>query len=92
MSGKPGEFEADELLRMTSKVRIAEQSVLDDAREVLWSAIASEMLGAGSAGEQAGVTAGLAGREEHRRRTRRFRTGQSDEERRMSMGGGDQER
>lgn len=90
MSEEPIEFEVGELLRMIGKARTPEPSVLEeDAREALWSAIASEMLGTGLAGEQVTVTA----REERRRSRRRPRASQPDGERGMSMGGGeDQER
>ena len=48
MSDKSAEFEAGELLRAIGRVRSPAPRVLEDAREVLWSAIASEMLGVGS--------------------------------------------
>jgi hypothetical protein len=89
MSDESAEFEANQLLRTIGKVQVPEPSVLEDAREVLWSAVADEMLGARPAGEQATVTGGSAGREEERRkRTRRRQAGRSGGERRMSMGGG----
>jgi hypothetical protein len=75
MSYEPAEFENEELLRMVGDVRTPEPSVLEHARGVLWSVIASEMLGVGPAGER-------------QRRARRPQTGQTGGERRMSMGGG----
>lgn len=93
MNEEPGGFEADELLRMIGRAPAPAPGVLEEAREILWSAVAREMLGAGVPGEQAGATGKPAGRQEHRRSTRRPRTGQPDGERGMSMGGGeDQER
>ena len=86
-----------ELLRTLGNVRMPEPQVLDDAREVLWSAI-NEMLGIGASGaigEQAAATEGSAGRgstrgeEDRRRRVRRRQMGLSRDGRRMSMGGGD---
>jgi hypothetical protein len=87
VTSEPAEFEADELLRIIGEVRVPEPSVLQNAREVLWSAIAAEMLGTGPAGEQARLTGGSAGQaEEHRSTTRRRQTGESGGERRLSMG------
>ena len=73
MSDQSAEFEVGEVLRAIGKVQLPEPRVLDNAREVLWSAIASEMLGIGPSGEQATVTGGSAGRDEDHRRTVRRR-------------------
>jgi hypothetical protein len=90
MTDESAEFETGELLSAIGKVQIPEPRVLEDAREVLWSAIASEMLGIGPAGEQAIVTGGSAGADEdHRKAVRRRQTERSRDDRRMSMGGGD---
>jgi hypothetical protein len=84
---KPTEFEAGELLRAIGKVEGPEPRVLEDAREVLWSAVASEMLGTGPADEQTTATREPAGREEEQHRTtQRRQTGRSQDERKMSMG------
>ena len=56
MSDEP-EFEAGEVLRALGEVPEPEPNVLDDAREVLWSAVAREMLGLEPAGEPRTVTA-----------------------------------
>jgi hypothetical protein len=77
MSDKSAGFETGELLRAIGKVQMPEPRVLEDAREVLWSAIASEMLGIGPAGEQ------------NDRTTRRRQTDRSPDERKMSTGGED---
>lgn len=77
MSDQSAEFEVGEVLRAIGKVQLPEPRVLDNAREVLWSAIASEMLGIGPAGEK------------HHTITRRHQTGRAPGERRMSMGGGE---
>ena len=90
MSDESAKFGARDLLRALGTVRMPEPRVLDDARDVLWSAIADEMLGIGAAGEQATATGGPAsGEEDHRRTARRRQTDLSRGERRMSMGGGD---
>ena len=52
MSEEPGEFTGSELLRAAGRVRTPEPRVLAGAREALWSAIASELLGTGPAGSQ----------------------------------------
>ena len=49
MSDNSAEFE---LLRAIGQVRRPEPRVLEDAREALWSAVASAMLDIGPAGEQ----------------------------------------
>lgn len=91
MSDKSAEFEVGELLRAIGKVQVPEPRVLDEAREVLWSAIASEMLGTGPAGEQTAAARGPAGRKEERPRTaRRRQTDAPHSGRGMSMGGTDQ--
>ncbi len=87
MSDKPTEFEAGELLRAIGEVEVPEPRVLDDAREVLWSAVTSEMLGIGPAGEQTTATRGPVAREEEQHRTtQRRQTDRSQDERKMSMG------
>ncbi len=73
MSDESAGLETGELLSAIGKVRMPEPRVLEDAREVLWSAIASEMLGIGPSGEQATVTGGSAGGDEDHRRTVRRR-------------------
>jgi hypothetical protein len=85
MSDEPGEFKGSELLRAAGRVRKPEPRVLAGAREALWSAIASEMLGTGPAGEQA-----AAGREaELDQTTRRRQAGRPQGEREVPAGGGD---
>jgi hypothetical protein len=51
MSDESAEFKADEQLHAIGKVPAPERRVVDDAREVLWSAVAREMLGLGPAGQ-----------------------------------------
>jgi hypothetical protein len=77
MSDEPAKLGTGDLLQALGKVQMPEPRVLDDAREVLWSAIADKMLGIGAAGGH------------HRRKTRRRQTDLPGGERRMSMGGGD---
>lgn len=95
MSDESAEFGSGDLLHELGEVRMTERRVLDDAREVLWSAIADEMLGVGAAGEQETPTGGSAGRgsarseEDHRKKTQRRHTDLSRGERRTSTGGGD---
>ena len=52
MSDEPGEFTGSELLRAAGQVSKPEPRVLAGAREALWSAIASELLGTGPASER----------------------------------------
>jgi RNA polymerase sigma factor (sigma-70 family) len=76
---------AEQVKAVMSAVRVLPAT----EREVLWSAIASEMLGVDSAGEQTAATGGSVGTEEgHRKRTRRNQADRSRGERKMSMGGG----
>lgn len=90
MSDEPAGLESGELLSAIGRVPTPEPRVLEDARDVLWSAIASEMLSTGACGEQATVTGGSTGGEEDRRRTARRRQAErSRDDRRRSMGGGD---
>jgi hypothetical protein len=90
MNDKPAESGTGELLRAAGQVPMPDPSVLQEAREVLWSAIASEMLGMGSADAQAAANRGSAGGEEDLRRKLRWRrTDRPPDEGRMSMGGGD---
>jgi hypothetical protein len=74
VSDKRDESKASELLRTMGRVSVPEHRVLDDAREVLWTAIASEMLGIGPADDRATA--------------RRRQAGQSPDQRKMSAGGG----
>jgi hypothetical protein len=85
MSDESLEFEAGELLRAVGEVRTPEPGVLEAAREVLWSAIATEMLGTGTAGGQ--TATGGEELEEHRTTQRRHADPQG--ERKISMGGGE---
>jgi hypothetical protein len=90
MSDKPAEPGTGELLHAAGLVPMPEPSVLQAAREALWSAIASEMLGMGSADAQTAAHRGPAGDEEdHRRTARRRRTDRPLDEGRTSLGGGD---
>jgi hypothetical protein len=91
MSDESAEFEAGDLLRALGKVLVPAPRALDDAREVLWSAIADEILGIGAAGERGTAAGGsAASEEEHRRMTRRRQAGLSQGERGMRMGGNGQ--
>jgi hypothetical protein len=78
MSDQPEQSEASELLRAMGEVPPPEQLVLDDARAVLWSAIAIDPLGIEAQDHQ----------QDHQRTTRRRQANQSPDQRRMSMGGG----
>ena len=49
MSDDMAEFEADRLLRAIGQVQLPAPRVLEEAREALWSAVASEMLGSAPA-------------------------------------------
>jgi hypothetical protein len=90
MSHEWAEFEGDELLRATGRVPAPEPRVLEDARGVLWSAVAREMLGLGPAGEHRTTTGESTGGEEADRRTaRRRQAARSPDERKTAMGGGD---
>ncbi len=92
MNDEPAGPETGELLSAIGKVAMPEPRVLDDAREVLWSAIAGEMLGTGPSGgpaKQAAVARGPAGGQEDRRRAvRRRQTERSPDDRRSTGGGG----
>lgn len=89
MSDKPAESGISELLRAAGKVAIPEPSILQGARKALWSAIASEMPGMGSADAQTAGNRGTAGGEEDHRSAARRRRGRPPDEGRMSIGGGD---
>jgi hypothetical protein len=78
MSDDIAEFEADQLLRAIGKVQLPAPGVLEEAREALWSAVASEMLGIVP-----------AGREEDHRTARPRQADRSKDDRKKSMGGGD---
>lgn len=86
MTEKPTEFQAAELLRAIGRIPAPEPLILEHAREVLWSAVASEMLGTGPASEQTTVTRRPAAGEDPRRTTRQRQTGQPQNERKMSRG------
>jgi hypothetical protein len=86
MSDNSAEFE---LLRAIGQVRRPEPRVLDDAREALWSAVASAMLDIGPAGEQTTTVGRSAGRQVDHRPARRHQPDRSQNERRMSTGGAD---
>ena len=79
MSDNGAEFE---LLRAIGQVRPPAPGVLEDAREGLWSAVASAMLDIGPVGEQATTTRRSAA-------ARRRQPGRSQNGRRMSAGGAD---
>ncbi|HEY3954823.1 MAG TPA: hypothetical protein VGM53_15725 [Streptosporangiaceae bacterium] len=90
MSEEPAESGISELLRAAGTVAMPEPSVLQEAREALWSAIASEMLGLGSADARTAANRGTAaGEEDHRRTARWRRTDRPPDEGRKSLGGGD---
>jgi hypothetical protein len=72
MTDNPAELQASELLAALGTVQPPEPRVLENAREVLWSAVASEMLGTGPAGEQT-AAAPASGRRQHRSPTTRQR-------------------
>ena len=86
MSDNSAEFE---LLRLIGQVRRPAPRVLEDAREALWSAVASAMLDIGPAGEQTTTTGRSPGRQEDHRTARRHQPDRSQNERRMSTGGTD---
>jgi hypothetical protein len=86
MSDNSAEFE---LLRAIGQVRRPAPRVLEDAREALWSAVASAMLSIRPVGEQTTTAGGSTGREFGRRAARRPQPDGSQDGRRMSMGGGD---
>jgi hypothetical protein len=85
MSDNSAEFE---LLRAIGRVRRPAPRVLEDAREALWSAVASAMLDIGPAGEQTTTVGRSAGRYgDHR--PARHQPDRSRSDRRMSTGGAD---
>jgi hypothetical protein len=86
MSDNSAKFE---LLRAIGQVRRPAPRVLDDAREALWSAVASAMLDIGPAGEQTTTVGRSAGRQEDHRPARRHQPDRSRSESRMSTGGAD---
>lgn len=90
MSDQSAEPGAGDVLRALGKVPLPPPRVLDDAREALWSAIASEMLG--MAPERRAPERRVPERRvpERRETTRRRQAGRSDGERKRSSGGGDQ--
>jgi hypothetical protein len=86
MSHESADTEAAALLRAIGKVRAPEPRVLEDAREALWSDVASEVLSLGPAGEEI-TTSG--GEDADSRRARRRRAGRSRGERKTAIGEGD---
>lgn len=72
MTDNPAELQASELLAAMGTVQPPEPRVLEDAREVLWSAVASEMLGTGPAGQQT-TAAPASGQRQHQSPTTRQR-------------------
>jgi hypothetical protein len=86
MSDKSVDAVTREVLRAIGAARAPERRVLDDAREVLWAVIASEMLGGGFAGAERAASRGSAGGEEEDRATaRRRRAGGSPDERKTAL-------
>lgn len=77
MSDSRAEFEAGGLLGAMGQVQPPASRVLEGAREMLWSAVASEMLGTSPAGEQAATAGGSAGAEEGPETARRRQPGRS---------------
>jgi hypothetical protein len=86
MSDNSAEFE---LLRAIGQARRPAPRVLEDAREALWSAVASAMLDIGPAGEQTTTVGRSAGTQEDHRPARRHQPDRSRSERGMSTGGAD---
>ena len=86
MSDDPAEFE---LLRLIGQVRRPSSRVLEDAREALWSAVASAMLDIGPASEQTTTGGRPAGGQEDHRTARRHQPESSQNQRGMSTGGAD---
>jgi len=72
MTDNQAEFQASELLAAMGTVQPPEPRILENAREVLWSAVATEMLGTDPAADQ--TTAAPARRQYRasRRRPRRW--------------------
>jgi hypothetical protein len=89
MTDEPAACQAGEVLRAIGKVQVPAPRVLEKARELLWSAVAGEMLGMDDAGGQPTATRGSTGRAE--RTPQRRQTDRPHDERKMSMGGGDLE-
>jgi hypothetical protein len=86
MSDNSAEFE---LLRAIGQVQRPAPRVLEDAREALWSVVASAMLDIGPAGEQTTTVGRPTGRQADHRPARRHQPDRSLNERRMSAGGAD---
>ena len=92
MSDESAWFEVGELLGAISRVGEPDPRVLEAAREVLWSAVAREMLGLRPVDEQGITTGGSSdGREEEaeRRGPRRRQTRRPPDDRKTAMGGRD---
>jgi hypothetical protein len=90
MSDESTAFLAGELLRAIGEAEAPKTRVLEEAREVLWSVIATEMLGSAAAGTLASAVRGsTSGGEDERRIARRRRADRSSNERKTSLGGGD---
>lgn len=87
MSAEPADFAAAELLRAIGAAQAPEPRVLEAAREVLWSAIAIEMLGYGTVPRTA-TGGAAAGGEEDRGTPHRRRAGRSPDEHKRALGGG----
>jgi hypothetical protein len=84
MTDDPADLRASDLLAAMGTVQPPEPRILEHAREVLWSAVASEMLGTGPAGEQ--TTAGQASdHKQHDLTTRQYLTDRSPDEGTTSM-------
>ena len=86
MRGESADAVTSEVLRAIGATRPPEPGVLADAREALWSMIASEMLGAGS---ESAASRGAAAGEGGRATTRRREAGRTPDEHKRALGGGD---
>jgi hypothetical protein len=86
MSDNSAEFE---LLRAIGQVRRPAPRGLEDAREALWSAVASAMLDIGPASEQTPTVGTSAGKQEDHRLAPPHQPDRSQNQRRMSTGGAD---
>lgn len=80
MTDNPAELRASELLAAMGAVQPPEPRVLENAREVLWSAVASEMLGTGPAGEQTTAAPAPGPRQHQSPTTRQRPTGRCPDE------------
>jgi hypothetical protein len=89
MSDESADAVTSEVLRAIGAARAPEMRVLEDAREVLWSVIASEMLGTGFAGAESTASKGSTGGGEGRATARRRQAGRSPDEHKRTPGEGD---